>query len=82
MPGQTVDYRAILREQDNGRYKVPDFSQVKVTILPNDKTSFVERDDGDDRTILLDEYHVDGKTIWAGYSTRSGTVYLSNVTRR
>ena len=56
--------------------------QVKVTILPNDKTSFVERDDGDDRTILLDEYHVDGKTIWAGYSTRSGTVYLSTVTHR
>jgi hypothetical protein len=56
--------------------------QVKVTLLPYDKTSFVERNGEDGRTILLDEYHVDGKIIWAGYSTRSGTVYLSNVTRR
>jgi hypothetical protein len=56
--------------------------QVKVTCLPNDKTSFVERNGEDGRTILLDEYRVDGKVIWAGYSTRSGTVYLSNVTRR
>ncbi|HEY5157407.1 MAG TPA: hypothetical protein VII93_05525 [Anaerolineales bacterium] len=57
-------------------------NQVKVTLLPNDKTSFVERNGEDGRTILLDEYNVDGKIIWAGYSTRSGTVYLSNVTRR
>ncbi len=32
-PGQTVYYRAILRERDNGRYKLPAFSQVTVTIV-------------------------------------------------
>ncbi len=56
-------------------------SQVKVSCLPDNKTSFVEQSpDGDGgRSIMLDEYRVDGKVIWAGYSSRSGTVYLSAV---
>jgi len=55
---------------------------VKVVCLPNDKTSFVERSGEEGRSILLDEYRVDGKVVWAGYSGRSGTVYLSTVTSR
>ena len=51
--------------------------QVKVTCLPANKTSFVEQTGNDGRTILLDEYKLDGKVIWASYSARSGTVYLS-----
>jgi hypothetical protein len=51
--------------------------QVNVTCLPIGKTSFVERTGEDDRTILLDEYKLDGTTIWASYSARSETVYLS-----
>lgn len=51
--------------------------QVKVTCLPDGKTSCVEQAGDYGRTILLDEYHLDDKTIWASYSTRSGTVYLS-----
>ena len=51
--------------------------QVKVTCLPVNKTSFVEQPGNDGRTILLDEYKLDGKVIWASYSARSGTVYLS-----
>ena len=51
--------------------------QVKVTCLPANKTSFVEQTGEDGRSILLDEYRVDGKVFWAGYSVRSGTVYLS-----
>ena len=50
---------------------------VKVILLPDDKTSFVEKTGEDGRSILLDEYCIDGKVIWAAYSTRSGTVYLS-----
>ncbi|MBI5840727.1 MAG: hypothetical protein HZB19_11560 [Chloroflexi bacterium] len=51
--------------------------QVNVTCLPVDKTSYVERIGEDGRIILLDEYRLDGKVIWASYSTRSETVYLS-----
>ena len=51
--------------------------QVKVTRLPDNKTSFVEQTGEDGRSVMLNEYSVDGKVIWAGYSSRSGTVYLS-----
>lgn len=51
--------------------------QVKVTSVPYGKTSCTEQDGGDSRTIMLDEYKIEDKTIWAAYSSRSGTVYLS-----
>jgi hypothetical protein len=53
--------------------------QVKVIRLPDNKTSYVEQSSGDGRSIMLDEYRINGKTIWAGYSGRSGVVYLSLV---
>jgi hypothetical protein len=56
--------------------------QVKVTCLPENKTSFVEQSGGDSRSVLLDEYKVDGKVVWAGYSGRSETVYLSAKSSR
>lgn len=52
---------------------------VKVASLPNNKTSFVEHVGDDGRSLLLDEYRVDDKVIWAAYSTRTGTVYLSST---
>lgn len=52
-------------------------AQVNVTSLPGNKTSYVEYVEQDSRSIFLDEYKVNGKTVWAGYSTRSQTVYLS-----
>ena len=51
----------------------------KVTVLPENKTSAVEQIGDQSRSILLDEYRIDGKTIWAGYSVRSGVVFLSMV---
>lgn len=54
---------------------------VKVTILPDNKTSFVEHSSGDGRSIMLDEYRVDDKIVWAGYSGRTDMVYLSLVVR-
>jgi hypothetical protein len=51
--------------------------QVKVTSLPAGKTSYVEQSGEDGRSVMLDEYRVNGTVVWAGYSTRSGTVYLS-----
>jgi hypothetical protein len=51
--------------------------KVKVTRLPQGKTSFVEGSGEDGRSVMLDEYRMNGTVIWAGYSSRSGTVYLS-----
>ena len=56
--------------------------QVKVTCLPDNKTSFVEHIGEDGRSVLLDEYRMDERVIWAGFSSRSQTVYLSAVTGR
>jgi hypothetical protein len=56
-------------------------AEVKVTCLPDNKTSFVEQNPDGSRSIMLDEFRVDGKVIWAGYSPRNGVVYLSSVKR-
>lgn len=51
---------------------------ITVTRVADRKTVFVEHiANGDGRGIVLAEYKVDGKTYWAGYSTRSQTVYVS-----
>ena len=50
---------------------------IKVTCLPENKTSTVEQIGDQCGSILLDEYRVDDKTIWAGYSARSGVVFLN-----
>lgn len=52
--------------------------QVTVTCLARDKTSQIEHVDGESRIVLLDEYKLGGQVIWASYSKRSGTVYLSS----
>jgi hypothetical protein len=54
--------------------------QVNVTSLPENKTSHVERIGEDGRSVMLTEYRLEGKIIWAGYSSRSKTVYLSPKT--
>ncbi|MFN8398670.1 MAG: hypothetical protein U0X74_01550 [Anaerolineales bacterium] len=47
--------------------------QVTVVSLPNGKSSTIENE----RSVMLKEYRVNEKLIWAGYSSRSNTVYLS-----
>ncbi len=56
-------------------------AEVAVNCLPDNKTSFVEQSSDGGRSIMLDEYHVDGHVIWAGYSPRTRVVYLSSVRR-
>jgi hypothetical protein len=51
--------------------------QVNVSCLPVDTTCHVEQIGEDSRIVLLDEYRLDGKVIWASYSTRSETVFMS-----
>jgi hypothetical protein len=50
---------------------------ITVTRVPDQKTVFVELIDNIGRAIMLDKYKVDGATYWAGYSSRSETVYIS-----
>jgi hypothetical protein len=54
---------------------------VTVTRLPDNKTSFVEPTPDGGRGLTLDEYRVDGRIIWAAYSTRTRTVYISDSRR-
>ena len=56
--------------------------EVKVVCLPDNKTSFVEQNVGGSRSIMLDEYKMNGKVIWAAYSSYTATVYLSSVQGR
>jgi len=55
--------------------------QVKVTRLPDNKTSYVEQGADGGRGVQLDEYRVNGRVIWAGYSSRTGIVYISDARR-
>ncbi len=52
---------------------------VKVMSLPQGKTSYIEKTGQDGRVLMLDEYHVKNAVFRAGYSSRSGTVYLSHI---
>ena len=51
---------------------------IKITRVPDWKSVFIETVGEIGRAIMLSEYKVDGKTYWAGFSTRSQTVYVSN----
>ena len=54
---------------------------MKVTRVPDSITVYVETIGEIGRSIFMTEYKVDGKTYWAGYSTRSDTVFVSQVSR-
>jgi hypothetical protein len=49
----------------------------KITRIADRKTMFVEQTGESGRTVMLTEYKVDGITCWAGYFSRSQTVYIS-----
>jgi len=53
------------------------YDDIKIRRIPDRKTVFVEQVDDVGRTIMMDKYEVDGATYWAGYSSRSETVYIS-----
>jgi len=53
------------------------YGDITVTRVPDQKTVFVEQVDGVGRSVMMDKYQVDGATYWAGYSSRSETVYIS-----
>lgn len=53
--------------------------EVSVVCLPANKTMYVETIGGDGRVVSLEEYRLGERVVWAGFSTRSQTVYLSAV---
>lgn len=55
--------------------------QMKVIRVPDSKTMYVEVIDEIGRSIFFNEYKVDGETYWAGYSSRSDTVFVSQKSR-
>lgn len=55
--------------------------KMKVTRVPDSKTMYVETIGGTGRSIFFNEYKVDEKTYWAGYSPRSDTVFVSLKSR-
>ena len=54
-----------------------EFGEYKVIRIADWKSTFVEQTDEVGREVTLQEFKVDGNTYWAGFSTRSNTVYLS-----
>ena len=53
------------------------YGDITVARVPDQKTVYVEQIEGAGRAVMMNKYEVDGATYWAGYSSRSETVYIS-----
>ena len=53
------------------------YENIKVTRIADRKTMYVEQTGESGQGVMLTECKVDGITCWAGYSTRSQTVFIS-----
>ena len=56
------------------------YGDIKVTRIPDRKPVFIEQIEGIGWAILMNKHEVDGAIYWAGYSSRSETVYISLAT--
>ena len=65
-------------EQFSQNVEVAD-GQMKVTRVADFRTVYIETIDDIGRSILFHEYKVGGTTYWAGYSSRSDTVFVSQA---
>ena len=75
-----MDSRQMLRIVEQYSRKSYALSEeIKVTRIADQKTVFVEQSGDSGRSIMLTEYKVDGATYWAGYSSRSQTIYISQA---
>lgn len=54
-------------------------TSVKVIRVPDYKTVYVEQIGDVGRSVVLSEFKVDGRIYWAGYSSRSDTVFVSQA---
>jgi hypothetical protein len=57
----------------------PGITDIKITRVADRQTMFVEQvgEESGGRAVIMSEYKIDGTTCWAGYSMRSGTIYIS-----
>ena len=55
------------------------FDDINIVRVPDFKTVFIEQIGGVGRAVTLTEYKVGGKKYWAGFSTRSQTVFISRA---
>ena len=74
----TSDQMLKIVEQFNHKREV-DYGDIKVTRIPDRKTMFVETIDDVGRTVMMNEFKVEGATYWAGFSSRSQTLYISQA---
>jgi hypothetical protein len=74
-----MDEKQLLREMVDlyARTGSEQHGEIKIQRVQDRKTTFVEQSGDGGRSVMMNEYKVDGKTYWAGYSSRSQTVYIS-----
>lgn len=56
-------------------------TDVKVIRVPDYKTVYVEQIGEVGRSVVLSEFKVDGRIFWAGYSSHSNTVFVSQASQ-
>jgi hypothetical protein len=61
------------------RQKDTEYGDIKIMRVPNNKTVYVEQTGESGRAVMMNEYKVDGVIYWAGYSSRSQTIYISQA---
>jgi hypothetical protein len=73
-----MDERQMLRIVES-YYRKPEsqYEGINITRVPNWKTVFVEQIGESGRAVMMNQYKVDGSTCWAGYSSRSQTIFIS-----
>lgn len=74
-----MNEKQLLREMVDqyARTGIEEVGEIKVIRVQDRKTTYVESNGESGRSIMMNEYKVDGKTYWAGFSSRSQTVYIS-----
>jgi len=73
-----MDEKQMLRIVD-AYYRKPDtqYEGIKISRVADRKTVFVEQIGESGRAIMMNQYKVDGAIYWAGYSSRSQTIFIS-----
>lgn len=79
MEKATMDTKQMMKivEQFSRKNDPEGDAGITVTQIADHKTVFVEQSGDGGRAVMMSEYIANGKKYWAGYSSRSQTVYIS-----